>query len=75
MRNEANHNLYYKNSNTRVVILVLYVDDLLLIGSDATMLTKIELQLEEQSETSKLGRMMIYIGLEFVYVPSGIILV
>jgi hypothetical protein len=47
MRNEANHNLYYKNPNTRVMILVLYVDDLLLIESDATMLTKIELQLEE----------------------------
>jgi hypothetical protein len=53
MRSEVDHNLFYKNSNTRVVIFVLYVDDLLLTGSDATMLTKIELQLEEQFEMSK----------------------
>jgi hypothetical protein len=51
---EADHNLYYKNSNTRVMILVLYVDDLLLMGSDATMLRKIKLQLEEQFKMSKL---------------------
>ncbi len=53
---------------------MLYVDDLLLTGSDATMLTKIKLQLEKQFKMSKLGWMMIYIGLEFVYVPIGIIL-
>jgi hypothetical protein len=73
-KSEANHNLYYKNSNIGVVILMLYVDDLLLTGSDATMLTKIKLQLEKQFKMSKLGWMMIYIGLEFVYVPIGIIL-
>jgi hypothetical protein len=59
MRNEIDHNLYYKNSNTRVMIFVLYVDDLLLTESDVAMLTKIELQLEEQFEMSKLGWMMI----------------
>jgi hypothetical protein len=55
MRSEVDHNLYYKNSNTRIVILVLYIDDLLLIRSDATMLTKIKLQLEEQFEMFKVG--------------------
>jgi hypothetical protein len=54
MKSEADHNLY-KNSNPRVVILVLYVDDLLLIRSDATMLKINKLQLEEQFEMSKLG--------------------
>jgi hypothetical protein len=63
LMSEANHNLYYKNSNIRVMILMLYIDDLLLIGSDATMLRKINLQLEEQLEISKLGWMMIYIVL------------
>jgi hypothetical protein len=43
MKNEADYNLYYKNSNTRVVILMLYVDDLLLIENDVTMLRKIKL--------------------------------
>jgi len=75
MRSEVDHNLYYKNSNIGVMIFVLYVDDLFLTGSDATMLTKIELQLEERFEMSKLGWMMIYIGLEFVYMPIRSILV
>ncbi len=56
------------------MILMLYVDDLLFTGSDVAMLTKIKLQLEEQSKMSKFGRLMIYIGLEFVCVPIGIIL-
>jgi hypothetical protein len=55
MKNEVDHNLYYKNSNTIVVIFVLYVDDLLLTWSDAAMLINIELQLEEQFKMSKLG--------------------
>jgi hypothetical protein len=55
MRSEVDHNLYYKNSNTIVVIFVLYVDDLLLTWSDAAMLINIELQLEEQFKMSKLG--------------------
>jgi hypothetical protein len=75
MKNEVDHNLYYKNSNIGVVIFMLYIDDFLLIGSDVAMLTKIKLQLEEQFEMSKLGWMMIYISLEFVYMPTGIILV
>jgi hypothetical protein len=52
---EVDHNLYYKNSNIGVMIFVLYVDDLFLTGSDATMSTKIELQLEERFKMSKLG--------------------
>jgi hypothetical protein len=55
MRSEADHDLYYKNSNTRIMILMLSIDDLLLTKSDATMLTKIKLQLEEQFEMSKSG--------------------
>jgi hypothetical protein len=47
MRSEADHNFYYKNSNIKIVILMLYVDDLLLTRSDASMLTNIELQLEK----------------------------
>ncbi len=74
-RSEVDHNFYYKNLNTRVMIFVLYVDYLFLTESDVAMLTKIELQLEKQFEMSKLGWMMIYIGLDFVYMPIGIILV
>jgi hypothetical protein len=54
MRNEVDHNLYCTNSNTRVVMFALYVDDLLLTGSDAAMLINIKLQLEEQFKMSKL---------------------
>jgi hypothetical protein len=43
MKSETNHNLYYRNSNIGIVILVLYVDDLLLIRNDVAMLTKIKL--------------------------------
>ncbi len=55
LMSEVDHNLYYKNSNIGVMIFVLYVDDLFLTGSDATMSTKIELQLEERFKMSKLG--------------------
>jgi hypothetical protein len=34
MINEYNHNLYYLNQGGKNIILVLYVDDLVLIGND-----------------------------------------
>jgi hypothetical protein len=55
MRNEIDHNLYCKNSNPRVMIFMLYIDDLLLIENDVTMLKKVKVQLEEQFKMFKLA--------------------
>jgi hypothetical protein len=37
-RNEVDYNLYYMKEGIKIVILLLYVDDLLMIGSECWVL-------------------------------------
>jgi hypothetical protein len=48
---------------------MIYVDDLLLIGNDITMLQFLEKSLERGFEISRLDLLFLYIGIEFVYLP------
>ena len=36
-KNEAESNIYFKTSNDEMLILVLYIDDLLIIGDDKSI--------------------------------------
>jgi len=48
-------------------IIILYVEDLLLIGDNLVKLTPIEKQLERRFEMFKLGLMKLCVGIQFVY--------
>jgi hypothetical protein len=48
-------------------IIILYVEDLLLIGNNLVKLAHIEKQLERRFEMFKLGSMKLCIGVQFVY--------
>jgi len=48
-------------------IIILYVENLLLIGNNLVKLAHIEKQLERRFEMFKLGLMKLCIGVQFVY--------
>ena len=62
-RSEADHNLYYKVVDNRPLILVLYVDDLFLIGYES-LIEKYMRELTHEFEMKDLGLMHYFLGLE-----------
>jgi hypothetical protein len=56
------------------MILVLYVDDLLFIGSNKQRITWLKLQLENMFEMINLGNLRFYLGVEFIKLKKGIFL-
>jgi hypothetical protein len=62
-KNDANPNLYYKVENGFPLILVLYVDDLFLIG-DEKLIVGCKRELALEFEMKDLGLMHYFLGLE-----------
>jgi len=54
------------------MIPVLYVDDLLFIGSNKEIITWLKLQLENMFEMINFGNLRFYLGVEFIKLNKGI---
>ncbi len=57
------------------MILILYVDDLFLIGDDTKGLNILEEELTKWYEMTNMGFMNLYIGIKSIYFENGILLV
>jgi hypothetical protein len=57
------------------VILILYVDDLFLTKDNTERLEILEKELTKQYEMMNMGLMNLYIGIEFIYLEKGTLLV
>ena len=57
-------NVYTKKVGNHLIILVLYVDDLILTGSDPKLLTHVKSSLKQNFEMSDLGHLHYFLGLQ-----------
>lgn len=57
------------------MILILYVDDLFLTKDNTERLEILEKELTKQYEMMNMGLMNLYIGIEFIYLEKGTLLV
>ncbi len=74
VRSEADQNLYFSISREGLyVILILYVDDILLTGDNTQKIRVLEEKMEKFFEMSRLGLACLYLGIEFIYFPEGIL--
>lgn len=62
-RSDVDHNLYYLKSNDKIVILILYVDDLLLNKDHEEKINQLKEQLKARFEMTYLGLMSLYLGI------------
>ena len=65
-RNEEEPCVYRKMQNDIVVFLILYVDDILLIGNDFEMLSKVKIQLATQFQIKDLGEAQYVLGIKII---------
>ena len=66
--------MYYSKNDHRIVILLLYVDDLLIIGNDNEAITTLKQRLQHEFEMTDLGEAQQYLGVEISRYPNGIFL-
>ncbi|KAD4385441.1 hypothetical protein E3N88_25609 [Mikania micrantha] len=64
--------VYKKETSQDLTLVAIYVDDLLVTGSNQEKITKFKLQMEQKFEMSDLGLLTYYLGLEVVQDETGI---
>ena len=73
IKSKADSNLYYKVEGDRPVLLLLYVDDLFLMGEEA-LISEMKKKLSSEFEMKDLGMMHYFLGLEVWQKPNEIFL-
>jgi len=68
----ADPSLFVQHSSLGVVILLLYVDDIILTGSHASLLSSVIAALTQEFDMKDLGRLYYFLGLQISYLPSGL---
>ena len=73
IQSQADHTMFYKHSNDeKIVVLIVYVDDIMLIGDDCDELAKLKKKLAEEFEIKDLGALKYFFGMEFARSREGI---
>jgi hypothetical protein len=68
----SEHGVYVKGSNHRDIMMIcLYVDDLLITGSDKTVLEKFKADIMKEFEMTDLGELSYFLGMEFTKTTRG----
>jgi hypothetical protein len=67
-------NVYTKKVGIHLIILVLYVDDLILTGSDSKLLNHVKTNLKKKFEMTDLGFLHYFLGLQVFQTNEGIFL-
>ena len=73
-RCHSNPNVYTKKVANHIIIPILYVDDLILTGSDPKLLTHVKSSLKQNFEMSDLGHLHYFLGLQVLQTKEGIFL-
>ena len=71
---EADYSLFYVTSSKGIIILILYVDDLLVTGSDNDGICSLKQKLMQRFDMIELGNVTYYLGVEFIRSDFGIFL-
>ncbi|XP_010430806.1 PREDICTED: uncharacterized protein LOC104715053 [Camelina sativa] len=66
--------LYYKKRRDELLVVAVYVDDLLVTGSDRSSIFDFKKRMAEQFEMSDLGLLTFYLGIEVKQLETGIIM-
>ncbi|RVW92020.1 Retrovirus-related Pol polyprotein from transposon RE1 [Vitis vinifera] len=64
--------LFLWKSDMGIVVLLVYVDDIVITGSDSALLSQLKTHLSESFHMKDLGSLTYFLGLEVHHSPSGI---
>ena len=71
-RAHADHSLYVRESDTGIVVITIYVDDLIIVGDNAMEIDHVKGLLKQEFEMKDLGELRYFLGIEVIRTPEGI---
>ncbi|RVX16790.1 Retrovirus-related Pol polyprotein from transposon RE1 [Vitis vinifera] len=75
LRSTTDHSIFYHhNSLGQCIYLVVYVDDIVIIGSDQDGIQKLKQHLFTHFQTKDLGKLKYFLGIEIAQSSSGVVL-
>ena len=73
-KSKSDHFVLYRNSNFGIILLVVYVDDIVITGSDSKDILSLKSFLHSQFHTKDLGMLKYFLGVEVMRNKQGILL-
>jgi Reverse transcriptase (RNA-dependent DNA polymerase) len=69
---DSDHTMFFKKIGGKIIILIIYVDDMIITGDDCTKIEKLEKMLSEEFEMKILGGLNYFLGIEVSRNKMGI---
>jgi len=73
-RSEADHSVFYSHSSVGCIYLVVYVDDIVITGSDHHGISQVKQHLCQHFQTRDLGKLRYFLGIEVAQSNTGIVI-
>ena len=74
-RSEADHSVFYcQSSPGKYVYLIVYVDDIVITGNDATKIVQLKEHLFSHFQTKDLGYLKYFLGIEVAQSGDGVVI-
>lgn len=73
-QSKNDYSFFIKHASPHITIVAIYVDDLLITGSDMTCITQLKVYLDKAFSIKDLGILHYFLGLEVSYLNDGIAL-
>ena len=73
-KSKSNHSVFYRNSSSRIILLVVYVNDIVITGRDSKGISSLKSCLHNQFHTKDLGMLRYFMGIEVIRSKRGIFL-
>lgn len=67
------YSLFTKSSATSIVLIAIYVDDILLVGNDASEMISLKAFMDDQFKIKDLGIVYYFLGFEVCHLPDGLL--
>ena len=73
-KSKSDHSIFYRNSSSGIILLVVYVNDIVITGSDSKGISSLKSFLQSQFHTKDLGMLRYFLGIEVMRSKHGIFL-
>ena len=63
-KSKSDHSIFYRNFSSDIILLVVYVDDIVITGSDSKDISSLKSFLQSQFHTKDLGMLRYFLDIE-----------
>ena len=63
-KSKSDHSIFYRNSSSGIILLVVYVDDIVITESDSKGISSLKFFLKGQFHSKDLGMLRYFLGIE-----------